>query len=57
MGLSLQMGKQGMADDEYFMEWSVPGHLLSLPVCEVAEVYVGAWRQFFALLDEQQAKL
>ena len=46
-----------MADDEYFMEWSVPGHLLSLPVCEVAEVYVGAWRQFFALLDEQQAKL
>ena len=52
---SVNIGKEGMADDEYSFEWVVPGVFRSLPAAEVAEHVVEAWGQFFALLDEQQS--
>jgi hypothetical protein len=44
-----------MSDDEFYLEWSVPDEMLSVPTDTLAAAVVAAWQQFFALLDEGQA--
>ena len=55
---SVKVGKRSMSDDEFYLEWSVPDEMLSVPTDTLAPAVVAAWQQFrgfFALLDEGQA--
>lgn len=52
---SVKVGKRSMSDDEFYLEWSVPDEMLSVPTDTLAAAVVAAWQQFFALLDEGQA--